>query len=438
MNDGSSPVPPADHPAGAFDQPHPALTPASAAALDALIEAGFDPSAVAEPHQPAAAKLSGLLSLLGASPRSSATSARDAALSEGLVDATLARIRRADELESQPLASDTGLALSDNDHDALEALVSAGFDADAVTQVLRRRAKRHEELLNLLEPTPAETRGNGQLISVTLAQIQSMIDSQQKRLALPPPMETVPAGRRFRLADLVTVAALLLIAGAAVGPMVGAMREQSRRVACQSGLQAAGIGFASYAGDFQDALPMASPSIAGNPWWVVGRPEQSNSANLYTLARTGYTQLTELACAGNAQACREREASKSMDWRHLGEVSYSFQNLFGRERPTLTGVGPDGSTVLAVDASPVVRRAIRRLWINPLANSANHGERGQNALMTDGQVKWLTSPVLKGGENIWLPHYIEQAIANRPKPTEADPINGTETPQGSDDEFVGP
>lgn len=413
------------------------LRPEDQAALDALIEAEFDVSRVPLSMRDTASRIAGVMGLLGSAPTGNTNASREAALAEGLVDATLARVRLVD---ARAAAGDDSNepALSDNDHDALEALVSSGYDADEVTNVLRRRARRHEDLLNLLDPAAAELRGDGRLVSRTLAHVQSSIDSEQKRLTLPATDEALPMGRRFRLADLVTVAALLLIGGAAVGPMVGAWREQSRQLACQNGLQAAGIGFASYAGDFNDALPMASPSIAGNPWWVVGRPDQSNSANLFTLARTGYTRLPELACAGNGEACREREAAKSMDWQHLGEVSYSYQNLFGRERPTLGGMGTGNASVVMVDASPVVRRAVKRLWINPLANSTNHGERGQNALMTDGHVKWLTSPVLKGGENIWLPHYIEQAIAKRPMPTQADPINGTETPQGSDDVFVGP
>lgn len=413
------------------------LSPEDRAALDALVDAGFDLTSVPQPLQHAATQLAAIMGLLGSPHDRAHDAAREAALTEGLVDATLARVRLADARATRSdHASEP--TLSDNDHDALEALISAGYDSDAVTQVLRRRARRHEDILNLLNPAAAEWRGDGRLVWRTLSHVQSSIDLEQQRLASPIAGNPALIGRRFRLADLVTVAALLLIGGAAVGPMVGAWREQARRVACQSGLQAAGIGFASYAGDFNDTLPMASPSIAGNPWWVVGRPDQSNSANLFTLARTGYTRLPELACPGNADACRDGEAAKSMDWGRLNEVSYSFQNLFGRERPTLGGIGAGTAGVLMVDASPVVRRAVKRLWINPLANSTNHGERGQNALMTDGRVQWLTSPVLNGGENIWLPHYIEQAIAKRPRPTQADPINGTETPQGSDDVFVGP
>jgi hypothetical protein len=272
--------------------------------------------------------------------------------------------------------------------------------------------------------------------------VQSAIEGQERRLQV----EHAPlGGRRLRTADLMTAAALLLIGTAAVGPMVGAMREQSRRVACQGNLQAAGLGFGAYANEFKDAMPMASASIAGSPWWFVGKPEQSNSANLFTLARTGYSKLDQLACPGNSAACRSDLGPAARDWRNLDEVSYSYQNLFGRPQSRLRGDMPaaggpvaSGHMLVVVDGSPVVRRAVRGQWINPLANSMNHQGKGQNALFSDGAVVWMTSPVLDNGDNIWLPRLLEEALAKRGQPTQAEPINGTEMPATPDDRFVGP
>ena len=112
--------------------------------------------------------------------------------------------------------------------------------------------------------------------------------------------------------------------------------------------------------------------------------------------------------------------------------------MFGRSPALSRMTEQSNSMVIVVDGSPVVRRAIQGQWINPLANSANHDGKGQNALHTDGAVIWLTSPVLKSGDNIWLPRVFEQAIAHFSRATEADPIKGTETPTGPDDEFVAP
>jgi len=40
--------------------------------------------------------------------------------------------------------------------------------------------------------------------------------------------------------------------------------------------------------------------------------------------------------------------------------------------------------------------------VPPLSISANHGERGQNVLFTDGSARWLAQPTV-GDDNIWLP-----------------------------------
>lgn len=396
-----------------------------AAALDALVEAGFEPEQVNDQLRQRAERILRVLGVIRAPEVSGDAEAR--------VDATLARIRA--ERDRAVFADDE---LSPNDDDALEALVGAGMAPEATPSPLRRRAARHHELLSLLEPTAAEVAGDGRLVERTLARVQEAIDRQESRMAL----ERAPVGgRRLRIGDLITVAAVLAIGTAAVGPMVGAVREQARRTACAAGLADAGRGFASYAADFKDSMPLASASVAGNPWWFVGRPEQSNSANMYTLTRTGYTPVQSLACDGNAGACRMDLGPTAMDWRALGEVSYSFQNLFARERPTWSGrkgTAVPSQRLVLVDASPVVRRAVNGLWINPLANSTNHGEKGQNALFGDGNVRWLRGPVLESGDNIWLPRFLEEALAKHRQATQAEPIKGNETPAGLDDVFVGP
>lgn len=405
-------------------QPPADLSPADAAALEALFEAGLDPAAVASPHHERAERLAGVLGLLRHESTLPDT--------ESLVDATLARVRLAAQPRTEHSAPE--FSLTANDEDAFEALVAAGYHAEAVPTVLRRRAARQARLLELLEPSRQEMAGSGALITRTLDRVQSVLDTEQSRMKI----ERAPiGGRRIRMADLMTVAALLLIATAAIGPMVGAMREQSRRMACQNNLQAAGLGFGSYAAEYKDAMPMASASLAGNPWWFVGRPEQSNSANLFTLARTGYSKVGQLACPGNPGACRTDLDPTARDWRSLDEVSYSYQNLFGRPRATFHDNG-GVRTLLIVDGSPVVRRAVRGEFINPLANSMNHLGKGQNALFSDGSVEWITTPVLENGDNIWLPRIIEDALARRGQPAQAEPIKGTETPSGADDRFVGP
>lgn len=417
-----------EHPEPLLPSPAPSdqadLSAADAAAMEALFEAGFDPSRVASAHRERGARVAGVLALLHTDI--------ELADKESLIDATLARVRLAGRPGDEHAAPE--FALTANDEDAFEALIAAGYRAEAVPAALRRRATRHAQLLDLLGPSRQELNGASGLISKTLGRVQSAVETERSRMRI----DRAPiGGRRIRMADLMTVAALLLIATAAIGPMVGAMREQSRRMACQSNLQAAGLGFGSYAAEYKDEMPMASASLAGNPWWMVGQPEHSNSANLFTLARTGYSKVGQLACAGNPDACRTDLGPQARDWRSLSEVSYSYQNLFGRKRATFHDHG-GARTLLIVDASPVVRRAVRGELINPLANSMNHLGKGQNALFSDGSVQWITSPVLETGDNIWLPRMIEDLLVRLGQPDRAAPIKGTETPASVDDRFVGP
>eukprot|EP01025_Chloroclados_australasicus_P052924 TRINITY_DN61896_c0_g1_i1.p4 TRINITY_DN61896_c0_g1~~TRINITY_DN61896_c0_g1_i1.p4 ORF type:complete len:101 (+),score=21.64 TRINITY_DN61896_c0_g1_i1:58-360(+) len=87
---------------------------------------------------------------------------------------------------------------------------------------------------------------------------------------------------------------------------------------------------AAYAGNY-GALPQASASLAGNPWWEVGEnPAHSNSANLFTLARDRFVELAQLASPTNPQAPTSVTGEDATDWGSLDEVSYSYLNMFGR------------------------------------------------------------------------------------------------------------
>ncbi len=240
----------------------------------------------------------------------------------------------------------------------------------------------------------------------------------------------------LRSREIVSVAALLLIATAMLTPLAQYFREYSRRTACASNMAAAGVAFTQYAASNQDRLPLASASQPGNLFWNVGKKrEQSNSANLFLLKVTGFATVEDLSCAGQVtEQCRSL-GDDAWDWPELKQVSVSFQNMFAKERPSWSS---NNKAVVLTDASPVIRRAVLGQRIYAFENSANHMRRGQNALWSDGSAQWLKSPVLPNNDNIWLPKPIEDMIAKMNKPHEADPLHGTESPSTADDAFVGP
>lgn len=396
------------------------LSAKDAAACDALIQAGFDGSRV--PPSVERRRILRLLSLLGLLR---AGSAADPAL----VDVTLARVLKARGIES-------GLGqeqmLSGDDQEALDALVMAGFDASRVPASLRDRARKQEALFSALN-MPSLNLGSGDLIERTLAHVQDHIDGVENGMKIE--VARPRRGSGIKLADLVSVAAVVLVGVGVLFPVLTSMREQSRRVLCKSNLGATAQGMSTYAGANRDSLPVSTASLApGGTWWDVGKAPTSNSANLYTLARAGYVPLANLACPGNPAAPTARIQPGAQDWRRLEEVSYSYQIMFGPQRSGWRG-GGEPAVVLA-DRSPVVLAAFRGEAIDPCSNAPNHGGEGQHMLRTDGSVSWATSPVLANGDNIWLPRSVE--IRLRQLTGKGPPLTGNEMPGGADDTFLGP
>lgn len=413
------------------------LHPQDAAALDALVHGVFRIEGVQPDQRPVAQVLSGLLSLLD----------RGLELPDDggvLADMTMARIARRRHQDSKGM---TGVILSIPDDDAIEAFIAAGYDHRRVPSGMRPRVRKVAALLGLLDaPVPSAagsmqavsggTQAAAELVDRTLARVQRAIEEHEQSMAVGGG-DRRGGGWSFRMQDLVSVAALLLVAVSLIGPMVMGFREYNRRVACGANMNVAGVAFGLYGNDNKGMLPVATSSIAGNPWWFTGQGvERSNSANLYVLNRANFTTVEQLACCGNPNA-RKQAPTDAVDWRKLDEVSYSYQCQFAERRPSWK----NGTRVIILsDASPVVRRAVRGEVIYPFENSPNHGGRGQNVLFNDNSGAWLTTPVVESGrsDNIWLPRRIECEIAKLSRPNHADALKGTESPDSEDDSFVGP
>src|SRR5206468_8597012 len=137
-----------------------------------------------------------------------------------------------------------------------------------------------------------------------------------------------------RLADLVSVAAVLLMGVAVLWPILSTVKTYQEKGACAANLGAVASALGMYTGDSKDAFPLATASYGGS-WIDVGTtPERSNSSNLFTLVKSGYAKLHDLACPGNQCAATGPIAPEAKDWRSLPEVSYSYYIMFGKQRPS--------------------------------------------------------------------------------------------------------
>ncbi|TVQ32055.1 MAG: hypothetical protein EA376_06945 [Phycisphaeraceae bacterium] len=400
------------------------LSPADAEALDALIDAGFEFEAIPSNLRARARRVADFLGLIDG-PAPEASEEFRAAGPSMLINATMARVVRTPVKHTM---AEPAAALSEADAHALDALIESGWSADNVDHARRARAQRIEGLLSILDDqaAPATRAEREDLITETMAAVM-----RRARSGAAAAGELNPArGRGFRLADIASLAAMLLIGASIIWPTLTSAIENGRQAACTSGLQSAAVGFTLYSNDNQGALPRTDihrpARRAGAEWWHVGQADHSHSSNLFALVIGGYVSLSELACAGNPHAPINLDLANHSDWRSIEEVSYSYQ-LFTEEHPRWRG---PARMVVLVDRSPIIERARRGERFDPLARSLNHRSRGQNVMFNDGSVEWLVTPVLEGGDNIWLP----RSATGIPDPT----LRGVERPDDAQDAFVGP
>jgi hypothetical protein len=387
----------------------PRLAPADANALDALIDA----RASGEAPEAEASRVASLLALLdtpvGGQPGA-------------LVDLTYLKVRRAGApIEDQRLSPASA--------DALDAWVQSGYDAGHVPATYRDEATQHERLRELCTaPLADEALDREVRVQRVLDRIQNAIDEQGDRLRL----DTRRTGfGSLRLADVVSIAAMLLLATAIVLPVLSSVRQGQQVAMCRSNFAGVGSAMGMYANSHGSALPMASAGLGGS-WIDVGTtPERSNSANLYLLARTNHVPLEQLACPGNPEAPTVRLSPTQQDWSRLEEVSYSYQVTPVGVRPRW---GTNQKRIVLADRSPVILRVVRGDPFNPRANSTNHAGEGQHALHSDGSAQWLESPIVEG-DNIWLPRQAEDAIRDHQAKLG---IRGDERPTSPSDVFLAP
>jgi hypothetical protein len=363
----------ADDPSSVYQ---PSLSPDDADALDALAESGLNPTGVPESLRARADRLLSILKLLDAPVYF------DREDSATLLDLTMARILH------QPVRDEPEPMLSPDDEEALDALVTERFHPERVPARLRPRAHRAAAIEGLLSlPVPSAAPG---LVARTMERIPLRIrprESLRERIT------------SFHFADLVSVAAVILIGLSVAWPVMTTWNAHRMRTACGSNFAALASAFARYSADFRDQLPVAAAGLGTAPWWEVGQgPGRSNSANLFRLPKHRYVDLCTLACPNNPCAKRTNCSPTDEDWSCINEVSYSYQNMFAKSRPAWRS-GP--GVVILADASPVVRRTLSGAPWASRQNSENHAGAGQWILLNDGSAGWAASPLV-GHDNIWL------------------------------------
>ncbi len=390
--------------------------PADIDAIDRVLEHGIGSSS---PQDEREQRLHGLLGLLD-------TPVVDESHRQARVDLLEVLAKRT------PRESAPAFSLSSADQTACDEYIDAGYDIEAVAPHLRERASKVHAMGLLLTRGQIAGSGREQLVEATLGGIQSHIDAEQSAMR-------IESRRGFQLparwADLVSIAAVLLLAASVIMPIVAGMRSASQQGMCLNNMNQAASAFGLYTGENRDMLPMATAGF-GPTWMDVGTtPDRSNSSNLYTLIRKGFSKLDDLACPSNPNAETGIPDPRAWDWKTLDGLSYSYR-IMPRGGMRATVVDDPQRVVLLADRSPVILRIKRQLPVIPEENSPNHNSTGQHMLKLDGSAQWSRTPMLDSKDNIWLPRPIESIIHQAREKYGI--ITGNEQPDGPTDAFVGP
>ena len=270
--------------------------------------------------------------------------------------------------------------LSPDDQRIVDAIVDAGFNADAIEAPSpddQRRADAVTSLFELLGDYPVEDADNT-LVHATLARVDRCEHDRSARMTFGDAAADGPR-RRLRLPDFISVAAVVLIGASVVWPLSTHMRQRSIDLGCESNLRTVGLAFGSYSSAWNGAMPTVRTGL-----FQAWTPGAKNAVNLNPLLEGGYCNASHLQCPGHDG---------------YGD-SYSYQFQTAGRQPHW---GVSATTIVLGDRNPLIDAARTQSVIATLSASINHGGRGQFVLSTDGSTAWLVLPVIGTRDNIWLP-----------------------------------
>lgn len=333
------------------------------------------------------------------------------------------------------MSSSSPPALGAEDSRVLDLLVGIGLDPARVAELDSSDRLRAEAILRHLGALDAWTvePPHESLVDATLARIDRYEADREAALR-------IGSGgrprRRMRLADILGVAAMLMLASAVALPMLSQMRASSLAAVCANNLRTVASGLTAYAADSNGSMPVlagfgALESLLGGPRAsarpqalhttitqgpngaghavitpIFGTPRHSQSLAL--LVTTGHCSADVLQCPGCAK----------------GEPCFAYRVPAVGTRFLLNTTKP---MVVVADANPVLELRLNGQRIESAQmSSRNHGDRGQNMLFSDGAVDWRVSPVLtiRPGalfDNIWLPRDTDGRERPNPQGPPLDP-----------------
>ena len=296
-----------------------------------------------------------------------------------------------------------------------------------------------QRLQRVLEPLKSlpEPKAPDLLVQLTLARVNSAASLQggsSPKLVIDDRDSAPVRPRLLRLPELITIAASIALAIPFLTPVIRQWRQLSLRQSCAYQQASIGGAMRNYAADHGNNLPRL-PDNQGKTWMQLGRvgAKRTDTSNLYILVKQGYAKPQIFICPAVKHSPKSVSyvTDRRTDFPTESVVSYSYQNMFGSYRPTLSSppgfaILADRNPLLALGKRPTVATAFLHL------SSPNHGsDRGQNVLRLNWSVDWSeTADAGFKGDNIWQPADFSSGLTAS--------LLGREVPANAEDSFLSP
>ena len=249
---------------------------------------------------------------------------------------------------------------------------------------------------------------------------------------------TIPLWRNW--SEVITAAAAVFLFVSLLFPSVGFMRQRYARTHCGAHLAGVYEGFCSYVSDHDGLLP-AVATTPGSPWWKVGyqgRENHSNTRRPWLLVKNGYVPADRFLCPGRREPYGVSydgfKVQNLSDFPSRIYIQYSVRIAC----PTSDDRDLRQKGVLMADRNPLSEGLPSDFSERPsvqlgeglmTANSRNHKNRGQNALLYDGSVEFVKARHTSISED---DIYVVQGMSCGTE------VSGCEVPSCSADIFLAP
>ena len=346
-------------------------------------------------------------------------------------------------VEQRQQITDYHLGLLDEDEaQQVRALLE---ESEGAREFLKQVEQTLEPLNHLPEPRVPDT-----LVPLTLARVRSaaVLEGKQEADGWAGTNRGRSAAPRSlgRMPEILTMAASIALVVGLLIPAVKQWRQQALRSSCAGQLASIGSSVRKYAEANLGELPYLAENVGSS--WLRPRgtgQKRTNTSNLFRLVKLGYAKPKLFVCPAikHDPAHLDYAVDKLRDFPSGSVISYSYQNMFGKFRPSLKS--PPGLAILA-DRNPLLslgpRPTLTQVFMLPSPNHpGNDGRRfpyrpekgGQNILYLGGFVQWsVTARAGLKNDNIWQP----ASMADNLPLAEFRGFRGLEVPVSDEDAFL--